>query len=98
MRQPIRGVFFDLYGTLLLYGDMDRAWEAWLTALHEALREQGLAVDRKALGRACDGLFTGPDPVERDRLTLYERRLAELGGGFESVYGKGAASAAIRWV
>jgi FMN phosphatase YigB (HAD superfamily) len=26
MRMTIRGVFFDLYGTLLVYGDMKAAW------------------------------------------------------------------------
>ena len=26
----IRGVFFDLYGTLLRYGDMKSAWADWL--------------------------------------------------------------------
>ncbi len=26
----IRGVFFDLYGTLLRYGAMDSAWADWL--------------------------------------------------------------------
>ena len=26
----IRGVFFDLYGTFLRYGDMKSAWADWL--------------------------------------------------------------------
>ena len=78
----IRGVFFDLYGTLLLYGDMDRAWDSWLTALHGALTEQGSTFDREQLRLACDGLFSGPEPSGADGLTLYERRLVELGERF----------------
>ena len=37
-----RGVFFDLYGTLLVYGDMRAAWWAWMEAFHTKLAEFGL--------------------------------------------------------
>ena len=37
----INGIFFDLYGTLLVYGNMDVAWSDWLNALHEQLSGDG---------------------------------------------------------
>jgi HAD superfamily hydrolase (TIGR01549 family) len=75
----IRGVFFDLYGTLLIYGDMTAAWSAWLEALHSRLRGLAPAIDRHTLEQRCDGMFARPEPTggEGD-LTLYERRLEEL--------------------
>lgn len=30
-----RGIFFDLYGALLVHGDMTVARSAWLRVLHE---------------------------------------------------------------
>jgi hypothetical protein len=35
----VKGVFFDLYGTLLIYGDMERAWSAWFEALLAAFSQ-----------------------------------------------------------
>jgi hypothetical protein len=30
----VQGFFFDLYGTLLIYGNMKKAWSDWLTAFY----------------------------------------------------------------
>ena len=37
----VKGIFFDLYGTLMIYGDMVRAWEDWFSAIHESLVRHG---------------------------------------------------------
>jgi len=75
----VKGVFFDLYGTLLLYGDMDAAWADWLSALHGHLVGRGLAMSRDSLASYCDGLFSRPQPSFcEDGLSLYERRLKAL--------------------
>jgi putative hydrolase of the HAD superfamily len=75
----IKGLFFDLFGTLLVYGNMDRAWDDWLSALRDSLIELGLAFDRNVLARTCDGFFSRPEPPGlRDGLTVYERRLEAL--------------------
>ena len=74
-----RGVFFDLYGTLLPYGDMEAAWADWLVALHAGLTAEGLAISREALADALDGFFGLPEPPDAgDGLTVYERRLRRL--------------------
>ena len=76
----VRGVFFDLYGTLLVYGDMRAAWRAWLEALHDSLNGDGLeGPSIEALDRHCRGFFHKPvPPVLRDGLTVYEDRLCGL--------------------
>lgn len=75
-------VFFDLYGTLLIYGDMTSGWSAWLTALHRWLRELGSEVHHEELTRRCDGFFSWPAPVDvADGLTVYEGRLCEFAKG-----------------
>lgn len=77
----IKGVFFDLYGTLLEYGDMDAAWGAWFDALRGVLCDGGVPIDRDALTRECEGLFAEPEPPPTAaHLTLYERRLEVLCG------------------
>lgn len=78
-RMRFDAVFFDLYGTLLIYGDMSAAWSAWLSALHGWLDELGLAIDRDKLARRCEGFFGWPAPsLANDGLTVYERRLRDL--------------------
>jgi putative hydrolase of the HAD superfamily len=80
----IDAVFFDLYGTLLIYGDMDAAWAAWLQALHDRLSGLGVAIDPRHLEERCDGFFGRPEPAgDGSDLTVYERRLKELCGELE---------------
>jgi putative hydrolase of the HAD superfamily len=75
-----RGVFFDLYGTLLAYGDMQAAWSDWLSALYEQLAKGGLLMSREEFAERCDGFFERPrPPAQDDGLTLYERRIQALG-------------------
>ena len=74
-----RGVFFDLYGTLIAYGDMTAAWADWLSALHSQLTRGGLTASRHDLAIACDGFFARPEPpTDNNGLTVYERRIRHL--------------------
>ncbi len=72
------GIFFDLYGTLLVLGDMHAAWEDWLSALHRCLAESGLRMSREKLAERCDGFFSHPEPLIMDGLTVLERRISVL--------------------
>ena len=74
-----KGVFFDLFGTLLVYGDMPNAWADWLTALHRSLVESGHDVTEAALAAQCVG-FTDkpPPPSANDGLTTWERRMRAI--------------------
>jgi putative hydrolase of the HAD superfamily len=78
----IRGVFFDLFGTLLCYGDMERAWTAWVETLRLTLAGLGPVIDREHLRACCEGFFSREEPDDRQGypagLTVYERRIARL--------------------
>ena len=74
-----QGYFFDLYGTLLVYGDMQQAWSDWLTAFYDLLKAQGLNSTRAAFSQACDGFFSATPPDDDDNdLTVLERRIRRL--------------------
>ena len=71
----VKGVFFDLYGTLLQYGDMSSAWTEWLSAIHATLDDCGFQVSRESLAEAWDGFFSRPEPPPDGDLTIFERRI-----------------------
>lgn len=75
----VRGVFFDLYGTLLEYGDMRAAWDAWLDAFHASLTRCGLVQSREAFALRCHRFFERPEPPALGNgLTAFERRIQVL--------------------
>ena len=74
-----QGFFFDLYGTLLIYGDMKQAWSDWLAAFYDLLHAQGLNISKASFSQACDGFFSAAAPAGRDdHLTDLERRIERL--------------------
>jgi len=80
MKDKLKGVFFDLYGTLLIYGDMQAAWAAWLGTFHQHLAHAGSTISLDELARHCDGFFSRPEPpADNDGLTIYERRILASG-------------------
>jgi len=80
MKDKLKGVFFDLYGTLLIYGDMNAAWAAWLGTFHRHLANAGSAISLDDLAGYCDGFFGRPEPpADNDGLTIYERRICASG-------------------
>jgi len=75
----VRGVFFDLYGTLLVMHDAHAAWAAWFDAFYAGLRPHGLDAARDDFARTCDGFFTRPGPAEpADNLSVYECRIRDF--------------------
>jgi HAD superfamily hydrolase (TIGR01509 family) len=74
-----KGVFFDLYGTLLIYGDMEAAWSDWLTALRGCLQPHGLFMAQEDFAERCDGFFSRKVTFSgNDGHTAYERRILLL--------------------
>ena len=86
----IQGYFFDLYGTLLVYGDMNRAWSNWLTTFYDLLNAQGMQCDRAEFSKACDGFFSAVPPAAArgDQLTVLERRILRLCAAYNHHPGK----------
>jgi len=77
----IRGVFFDLYGTLLCYGNMEAAGESWYRAIRRELLACNHAFAEETLIRLCEEFLLQPEPpVQDDGLTVYERRMRVLVG------------------
>lgn len=76
----INGIFFDLFGTLLVYTDMQKAWERWLQALHEDFQEFGLNMPEDSFALRCDGFLAKAEPaIKNHSLTVYEKRIYSLG-------------------
>ena len=75
----INGIFFDLYGTLLVYENMDVAWADWLKTLHAQLRSRGFTLSIESLAKACDQFFSKSEPTPRQlNLTVFEQRIQNL--------------------
>ncbi|HWR28640.1 MAG TPA: HAD family hydrolase [Negativicutes bacterium] len=74
-----RGVLFDLYGTLVVYGEMEKAWNAWYDVIYEALRINGLELSQTEFRPCCGGFFEKPEPQDNgEALSVVERRLHRL--------------------
>ena len=79
MKMTINGVFFDLYGTLLVYGNMDAAWSDWLKALHAQLKLRGFTRSIDSLAKSCDQFYSKSEPTPRQHdLTVFEQRIQHL--------------------
>ena len=79
MKMTIKGIFFDLYGTLLVYGNMDAAWSDWLNALHEQLSLRGSTRSIESLAKICDQFYSKSEPTPRQHnLTVFEQRIQNL--------------------
>jgi putative hydrolase of the HAD superfamily len=75
-----KGVFFDLYGTLLIYGDMSAAWSDWLTAFHACLCDHGLSISRESFASHCDQFLAHDEPPDNGSgMSALERRIQALG-------------------
>ncbi len=75
----VNGVFFDLFGTLLIYGNMEQAWSDWLSEFHSRLKQNGLTITQEKFARCCNGFFSRIAPKkENDNHTVYELRIRDL--------------------
>ena len=76
--KDIKGIFFDLYGTLLIYGDMVEAWDNWLAEFYRQMKTAGLDISLDEFSERCDGFFGGRDPAPADGLTPFEVRIKDF--------------------
>ena len=80
----IHGIFFDLYGTLFVYGDMEKAWANWLNHFHISLKEHGLTLFKDDFSKVCDRFFGKDDPASSEQnLTVFEKRIKSLCSSLE---------------
>ena len=77
----IRGIFFDLHGTLLISDNISRAWDEWREAFHGCMVDCGLRTSREEFLVEVEDLFEKPEPVyDAPGLSVFERRVMELCG------------------
>ncbi len=75
----VKGIFFDLYGTLMIYNDNPKAWADWILAFYNNLQNHGLNMSFESFSTKCDGFFKKKvPPLKNDGLTTYERRIQRL--------------------
>jgi putative hydrolase of the HAD superfamily len=82
----LKGVFFDLYGTLLILGDMKQAWSDWMEVLYGALCSRNTSLTRDSFDDCCHQFFGKEEPIAQteDGLTIFERRLLRLAANLGS--------------
>lgn len=72
----VKGIFFDLYGTLFTYGDMQAGVVEWLSEFHACLRKHGLSISEESFVNYYHNRLSGVEvPRRDDDLTLFERRI-----------------------
>lgn len=82
----IRGIFFDLYGTLFIYGDMEKAWAEWLHHFYISLRELGLTLSKEEFSKKCERFFGKDEPAMTEQnLTVFEKRIKSFCSSLEIV-------------
>ncbi|MFH2048546.1 MAG: HAD family hydrolase [bacterium] len=75
----INGIFFDLFGTLLEYGNMTNAWNHWLETFYKYLIPQGLSITQQEFASQCDQFFSKNAPASNvNEMTVYEYRINRL--------------------
>lgn len=91
-----RGVLFDLYGTLIIYGDMEKAWNAWYDVIYAAFRTSGLQLSQAQFRPFCEGFFERPEPAGyAAEHSVVERRLQRLAQEMQVPLAQGLALQAI---
>ncbi len=74
-----KGIFFDLYGTLVIYNDNSKAWADWISTFYNCLQKHGLDISKESFEMKCNGFFGNNEPPDlSDGLTIYERRIQRL--------------------
>ena len=75
----MRGVFFDLFGTLLIYTNSREAWEDWLLVLYKNFKNFGLNESKQSFAMKCNGIMNKPEPSYHTlNLTIFEQRIYAL--------------------
>lgn len=75
----IKGIFFDLHGTLLLSNDINCAWDRWVRAFFEEIKNKGSDITFPKFKELLKNLFNGSEPDFQEKgFTLFMRRVMIL--------------------
>lgn len=71
-----KALFFDLYGTLFIFGDMNAAWNDWADAYFFNVIKFIGNVNKEIFYKSLNGFFNKQKPaVLNEELTVYEHRI-----------------------
>jgi HAD superfamily hydrolase (TIGR01549 family) len=73
-----QGVFFDLYGTLLIYGDMQAGWRSQVTAMQRFVVSKGGAISTDMLSTYYQTVMARPRPPSLDGTSPFEACLDDV--------------------
>lgn len=80
----IKGVFFDLYGTLLLFTDFRKAWSAWQEQFLAEIKQFSDGHSESELSESFDRFFDGPiEKFLSDSASPYEMRIIKFLAKFD---------------
>jgi 2-haloalkanoic acid dehalogenase type II len=74
----IEGVFFDLYGTLFIYGDMQSARKDLIASLHRVMTQKGAAMSSDLLSSYYQSVMARPPQPNMDGTSRFERQLDDI--------------------
>jgi len=71
-----KGVFFDLYGTLLIPNNIRKAWKDWFNTFYKLMGNFGLIMSNKDFVNVCSGFFNKIKIEKKDNnLSIYENKI-----------------------
>ena len=74
----IKGVFFDLYGTLLIYGDMVAAYKDQISAFQRFVVRKGYTISTDMLSSYYQNIMKRPTQPTLDESSIFERQLEDI--------------------
>jgi len=76
MIMMLKGVFFDLYGTLLIPKKSKKAWKNWFITFYRLMKIYGLKFSKRDFSNECNEFFSRAEPKEYiEGLTIYENKI-----------------------
>ena len=80
MNTKLKGVFFDLNGTLLVYGNLSQATKDHEEEIYQFLNNRGMNISRELFDTYVQNYFKIERPVSlAPEMTLFEYKLQKLG-------------------
>ena len=74
----IHGVFFDLYGTLFIYGDMQSGWTDLIATFRRAVMAKGCAISSEMITSYYQLVMSRPPQPSMDGTSRFEHQLEDV--------------------
>ena len=75
----VKGVFFDLYGTLLVPNNIKKAWKNWFNTFYKLMGNFGLRIKYNNFANLCNEFFTKVKTEDKDKhLSIYESKIKKF--------------------